>query len=98
MKREDIMAVAVQKDYLEVQGYTYNERTFDDIFLNKWSGFKEAIVTSESSSSEETRNEVVEEQKQLNPWGEEIEHELGGSNRRDDFNHIDNQQSSEDVK
>ena len=38
-KREDIMAVAVQKDFLELQGYTYNDKTFDDLFLNKWRGF-----------------------------------------------------------
>ena len=54
MKKEDIMAVAIQKDFLELEGFSYNDSTFDDLFLDKWRGFapNQQIESSESSDEE----------------------------------------------
>ena len=53
-KKEDIMAVAIQKDFLELQGFTYNDKTFDDLFLDKWHGIapNQQVESSESSDEE----------------------------------------------
>ena len=35
-KKDDIMSGAIQQDFLELQGFSYNEGTFDDIFMKRW--------------------------------------------------------------
>ena len=72
------MAVAVQQDFLELQGFSYNERTFDDLFLNKWRGFVQNQMMDESSeSTDEEAKAKKASAPSDNPWGEELESELG---------------------
>ena len=64
-KRDDIMAVEIQKDYLELQGFTYNESTFDDLFLKR--GFQQHQVESSDSSDDEA--EEQKEESKASQWG-----------------------------
>ena len=74
-KREDIMAVDIQKDYLELQGFAYNESTFDDLYLNQWRGFQQQDESSESSDDEA---EEQKEESKASQWGAEHESIMGG--------------------
>ena len=67
-KRDDIMAVAIQKDFLELQGFTYSDKTFDDLFLKEWQGFvpksdRFANMSESESTDEEAEAKKAEEQK-----------------------------------
>ena len=37
-KKDEIMKVGIQKDFLEKQGFTYSDNTFDDLFVHGWKG------------------------------------------------------------
>ena len=75
-KRDDIMAVDIQKDYLELQGFTYNESTFDDLYLNQWRGLQQQGESSESSDDEA---EESKEESKAGQWGDEHDAIMGAS-------------------
>ena len=61
-KRAEIMAAGLDKDHLEEAGFSYNDSTFDDLFVNGWSfgtggltgsnALKSDILSTDSSSDE----------------------------------------------
>ena len=69
-KKDDIMSIGIQKDYLEMQGFTYNEKTFDDIFINKWRGFTGPNLLESSSDSNE---EEKKQESKDGGWGDELD-------------------------
>ena len=61
-KRTEILDAGLDKDHLEEAGFSYNDSTFDDLFVNGWSfgtgglagsnALKSDILSTDSSSDE----------------------------------------------
>lgn len=49
-------------DFLEEQGYTYNDSTFDDIFVKKFRDFVEDVSTESSEDENEGGANKAEEE------------------------------------
>ena len=62
-KKDEIMKVGIQKDFLEKQGFTYSDNTFDDLFVHGWKGIhgnNEKSTDSSSSDEEYGENDQVD--------------------------------------
>jgi len=74
------MATGIQKDFLEIGGFAYNEGTFDNLFLKGWSGFTPQKFNDQqstcSSDEEEEKKSVSQAAESVVPkssWGEELD-------------------------
>lgn len=83
-KREDIMSVDIEKDFLEKQGFSYSNTTFDDIFYKKWAGFATGFEDDSASSSEHD-NEVSASGADggSGGWGDELASVVGPAGARE---------------
>ena len=68
------MSVGIQPDFLEQQGFTYSDTTFDDLFIKKWGLFGDA-ESSESSNGEEEKSEASKADD--GGWGDELDSVMG---------------------
>jgi len=71
-KKDDIMSGAIQQDFLELQGFSYNEGTFDDIFMKRWN--LAPAGGSDSSANSEQDNSDAEDD---GGWGDELSSVVG---------------------
>jgi hypothetical protein len=58
VKSKEIESTPIQKDFLEKQGFSYDDRTFDDLFVRGW---KKSDTNAESLSTESSSSEAEEE-------------------------------------
>ena len=73
-KRDEIMSTELQPDFLEQQGFAYSDKTFDDLFIKKWSLLEAADESSESSDEEEKKEEQKADD---GGWGDELDSVMG---------------------
>lgn len=69
-KKNDIMTTPVQKDFLELKGFSYNESTFDDVFIKRWN-----LAPADDDSSQESddeKNGKEQESEDDGGWGDEL--------------------------
>lgn len=79
------MSIAIQKDFLELQGFTYSENTFNDVFLQKWNGQAPNLDQSASSSDGDESKIGGSEEPSAggNTWGDELESVVGNAFGKD---------------
>lgn len=71
-KKDEIMRGAIQQDFLELQGFSYNEGTFDDVFMRRWN-----LAPSGDNDSSANSEQESEDAEDDGGWGDELSSVVG---------------------
>jgi hypothetical protein len=78
------MQVGLQQDFLEQRGFTYNESTFDDLFVHGWD--QDDDGESESSDEEQEKSKgskILGGSSKENTFGDEMTSVMGAGQGQD---------------